>query len=816
MDDEQAVEDEKSSSSNRMNASDNVKNENGHTDSEPKASPAAAAAVSEEFSPQQVESSLPVNGDIVVVEEEEEKEEEEAPSGHSYTAPDAAATATENPQDATIEPSTVDFAVTVHDESEHGTTADGDNGNIVTSTATAAAAAAAVSPSSSSEDPLSSPPPPLAGKLHKRLSTTAVDERSSRRRRTKRGRAARIDDSSSGGGGDGVGTAGQGATSSPVPRVVRRRGLSLPSNQYETVLIRRAIRKQEDAPSLLVPDDEHKRDAVDASSSQQADNLEVYGDISLGMKLNVVSAKVIVQGLNALSDGRASPAQLAGLIKRGDVLLSVNGASLVNLPIDQLMSRLGPLSTPDVNGVYQRRLVLRFEAAGGLGLLPDDSKHRGASNRRQLVGGDIASDVLSLFPMVDQLSGAPLFEETKVTTPPPPVPVTPAQTKPEDTTGILRPLDQKRSANERISIALAAVKQKDRDEALSEFFTWSKERSKLMRCDNSIASTPSLQSADKILTKEEFVERGQRAILGAGALARQMETVDSGKDVRSFRSWNTTLSLYSHASTRRRVVLDAVSLPVNFGKLEQEKSEGGGESDIASQGSGSGSEESEQLDGDELLLRLAAQDEIWRKQVIEYLHGIADGSLQVPEEVVEEQPVLEESHTTNIFSNFLLGENISKILTQRKRTQALPPSDVTAVLFDLTTKLCASVPDEIAAGGIDVSTRSTVVPFSIKRIPSPGSQVVLATQFLVDEALPAWVKTFKPLPWEQRRLIWPLEKHTYSGSTATSTMSDDSLTIDSFSTAPSATTGTASVRKRRNLREQIEDQELDAETKGET
>jgi hypothetical protein len=89
----------------------------------------------------------------------------------------------------------------------------------------------------------------------------------------------------------------------------------------------------------------------------------------------------------------------------------------------------------------------------------------------------------------------------------------------------------------------------------------------------------------------------------------------------------------------------------------------------------------------------------------------------------------------------------------------------------------------------------------------------LATQFLLHEALPVWTKTFRPLPWEHRRVLWPLEKSSSGESTAASTMSDDNLTLDSWGTNANSP---GRHRKRKNLREMIEDQELDAETRSET
>jgi hypothetical protein len=108
--------------------------------------------------------------------------------------------------------------------------------------------------------------------------------------------------------------------------------------------------------------------------------------------------------------------------------------------------------------------------------------------------------------------------------------------------------------------------------------------------------------------------------------------------------------------------------------------------------------------------------------------------------------------------SFLFGENMSKILTKNKRPQALPSEEITAVLFDLATKVSTTVPDKITAVGSLVSYRSSLVPFTGIKRPASESDAMLATQFLLHEALPVWTKTFRPLPWEQRRVLWPVEK----------------------------------------------------------
>ena len=116
------------------------------------------------------------------------------------------------------------------------------------------------------------------------------------------------------------------------------------------------------------------------------------------MKLIVAGGRVIVQTLNALSDGRASPAQLTGVIQRGDVLLAVGDVSLDKLPIDQLMMGLKPLSAPETpDGRYRRVLRLRLEAGVGHELLqsheqrgllvPSPSSGRGGGAVRLVAAG---------------------------------------------------------------------------------------------------------------------------------------------------------------------------------------------------------------------------------------------------------------------------------------------------------------------------------------------------------------------------------------------------------------------------------------------
>lgn len=581
-------------------------------------------------------------------------------------------------------------------------------------------------------------------------------------------------------------------------------GLQLPLNQYETTLTRRAIRKNSDEGGSNVP--------------PGADS-EEYGDTSLGMKLTVVSGRVIVQCLNSLSDGRASPAQLSGLIQRGDVLMAINGQSLVNLPVHTMMRGLSPLSTPNANGVYQRCLHLQLECLGGLELLRRDEIAKSGCSTQQL------SDQFSLFPMVDQLSGLPLFDTStegagELQT---------VKTK-NDTTGFMDAVDLVPSPSgaaaldtrvparfEIISRSLAGLRQRDRKLFTSGFFILNKRHPRLLRCDEStVSSIRSAPSVDDLLSKDQVVERGKRAILGACALANQAERIDNGKDSDPLQSFTTTLSLCSRARSRRsqrRYGFDSASLPLSLGKMkfrvdEDESAEGPNPLSISMDPSASVAEDEENEEIDEVLLNFAANDCEWRKQLLHYLRGVGnvDGSneeMNTTKQTIE-QDNQNESRVEN-FSNFLLGESLTNIISKRKKSKALPAEEVTGILFNLAIRATATaIPEEIG-------------PYRLPRpdqLQPESAQVSAVSRFLLEEALPAWTSTFKPLPWDQRRVLWPLAKHTSSVSSGATTLSDDQLTLDSFSTGIQSLT--ASQKKRKNLREQIEELELDAETRDET
>ena len=435
--------------------------------------------------------------------------------------------------------------------------------------------------------------------------------------------------------------------------------LPLPGNQYTTTLRRRAIRKFEDMP--------------EASPVSSADS-GVYGDISLGMKLIVAGGRVIVQHLNALSDGRASPAQLVGVIQRGDVLLAIGNLPLVNLPVDQLMSGLKPLSSPEtIDGRYRRILRLRFEAGVGMELL--ENHERGLKMAANIAASrspgaqEAMNDMFTLFPMVDQLSGTPLFEPIAppifdVPFEPPDEPL--AHGIPETEKDIMvSPVgsaddstEVQVSPNEMIASVLAKEQALERKRFNSEYFDWNGGFSQLLKKVMKPIEDGTLGSS---LTKADRIELGFRVMRLTKTLTYSMEDIDKGRDLRSFKTWSTNFSLRSGASARRRYVFDAASLRSS---RDHEVDTSMDES-VGSVGSGSfGS-----VDGDILLLGLAAHDDIWRKQVIDALKESIDkmeSGVEDEEEAEGDEEDRQGEKDINVaLSNelgvFLFGANMNKI-----------------------------------------------------------------------------------------------------------------------------------------------------------
>lgn len=605
-----------------------------------------------------------------------------------------------------------------------------------------------------------------------------------------------------------------------IVKETKDKSTNLPRDHYETVLHRRAVRKP--------PSDVHS-ESSDPQFNENGD--EIFGDTSLGMKLNVMGGKVIVQSLNPLSDGRASPAQLSGVIQRGDVLLQINGVSLVNLPIDRLMKGLSPLSTPDErNGAYQRTLFLRLASGEGLNLLRQAKGNRNDESGLKMEGKpgpvtpplDPAADMFSLFPMVDnsglRVENDDPIQETSDAIEKDGGKDEDKEDESETPASSASLAKTPGSLDEIIGEKLAEERSIERKKAISEFFSreggifFSLQYLEPGFMDAASHTTDNDPFAG--LTPAEMIDIGTKALKGAKALSAIIERVDKGSDRRSFQSLSATLSLYSRASTRRRYVLDGRAMPVNFDKVQEaaltEEEDGDDEKEEEENNSERNSDEGEQLDGDELLLRLAATDEIWRKQVLDFLDHVIEQAL---EEASDESTQHDGNvDLSNELGSFLFGTDMTKVLNRKRKSHVLPPPEITSLLFDLTTKISSTVPDRIKAEGDPITVRSSLVPFIGMKRPAADSNVMLANHFLLNQVLPLWLKSFRPLALDQRRIMWPPESPSLESTTGSTLSGDDSITIGSITTR---NTGAGS-RTKKNLREQIEDNELDPESRAET
>ncbi len=522
----------------------------------------------------------------------------------------------------------------------------------------------------------------------------------------------------------------------------------LPRNQYATTLRRRAIRKQED------------------NISHDSDE---YGDISLGMKLIVAGGRVIVQSLNSLGDGLASPAQLAGVVQRGDVLLAIGNLSLANLPIDQLMDGLRPLSTPDSRGVYERCLELRFEAGAGLNLLAIHEKEHA-----KLQGSPDA--VFSMFPMVDQLSGQPIFEPEFNTQ------MYQDQKLIIDTEHDENAVDYVEEAKDNfqsedvvlsdsktldevldkfsldfdslISTVLAKERNSDRDRYESTYFDLRGGISDLLRTTLSMKASEE-SSREKVLSKVERLELGRKIMQITKALELNLEEIDKGRDARPQKNWSSGLSVRSGSSSvvKRQYNMDGTitSLPSSYNSpLDLTADEESIDSD----------DSMDDVDADKLLLGLAARDTIWRKLVITMLNKAADEIQNHGEEKSKESSSPNGAIDFKQLGYFLFRENPSR--KRKVKSFAFPPQEITHVLFDLATFIATTSHDDITTFGgnsklsSNVSTlRSVATKSGVRGRASVRGDFLLAKRFVLDEALPHWLKSFEPLKLDQRRILWP-------------------------------------------------------------
>lgn len=582
---------------------------------------------------------------------------------------------------------------------------------------------------------------------------------------------------------------------------------------------------------------------------------EIVGDTSLGLKLTILQGKVIIQAIDPLNDGRASPAQLCGSISPGDILIAVNGKSLINgtihnpAPMDRIISVLKPLSQPldEASGEYSREVRLRLVLGEGVDLLREQKrrevKKREDMERRKALGldrpspgggGDAAGDIFGIasFMAVDQHSGMPLFghldldhhlphnhDVSKVAT-------TTLQRQPTAVTDnrvdsierkeekiiTTSSLPVPQTLQEKIAQQVALDRQWMRNRNTSEFFSLDNDASVLLRPPTPLPTIDEMDSSyiDPIEARKQMLARGEKVMNDAKSLLtlaefedRRVESFYADEDPMEVASRVCgTASIRTGASKRRWHRGDSV-----VAEDEDESTSADADDDA--------SVESVEECDHRRLIDLAANDDSWKVNVLKRLELFAQDTEKESNGDISTSTSFEKDTATTGFDAFLFGGDVSTLMKKKKQSLALPPGEMTAMLFDLVDHLSDFFPGQIFVDS-ESGGASKSVSFS-KNLNGNGEDTKRATEFLLDDALRIWLKTFRPLPWTQRRAIWRKQSGgNADASIAASTLMDDNMSLSMASGSANTPKAVAKEREKRNLREVIEEMELDAETRTET
>ena len=588
---------------------------------------------------------------------------------------------------------------------------------------------------------------------------------------------------------------------------------------------------------------------------------EIYGDTSLGLKLTIISGKVIVQSITPLDDGRSSPAQQCGtLLARGDTIIAVNGKSLIRenvyspVSMDCIITALAPLSKPIVdaaNKEYSREVRLRCAKGIGLNLLREQDKRENIRaeerERRRKMGLersasagaviDPAADLFGIgsFLAVDQHSGMPMFGHIDRHTIDSPTNVSvdgvdnaderEAETEkaggkdePEVATTTKRSRSHL-SVQARIAHEVFLDRQYIRKQHMSGFYVLGDNKSTLLR-----PPSPPLiveeSSRDPAEIRQEQLELGLRVMDQAKNLVDLAERQDLGLDdleededpLEVASRVCGTASIRTGASRRRWHRGDSVNDALSANAGSTCSSDDNAESRTVRSG------ESLEYDNS-LLIELAANNEPWKANVLKRLAVYADATAEGTEIPI---PPVDDAASSG-FDQFLFGGDVASILSKKKQSLSLPPGEMSALLYDLVDLLESGLPDQIfmkepsTHSAPPVMSGDKTVSFNLDK-PGSKDKVKLATDFLVDSALGIWIRTFRPLPWKQRRALWPTSSSNGDGDSTIMSMSraDDFDTLSLTSGFTSKTGKSLVEKEKRNLREVVEDLELDQETRVET
>jgi hypothetical protein len=696
--------------------------------------------------------------------------------------------------------------------------------------------------------------------------------------------------------------------------------ISLPPNQYECILRRRATVKEEDRIKHfeminLIPSPTsissiltktttkvskrrtlflHRN--IEAIATPTIENTstnglhriidrnpeeELYGDTTVGMKLTILSGMVIVQNIIPLNDGRASPAQLSGLIHRGDVILSINGKSLSSLPFENiniLVDRLAPLSHPSSSDglVFDREVRIRFEIGSGMKILDKDENKivndairdadrqgRGDQTTKTVDGaGDLFN--VSKYTFVDQLSGRPMFTDDDLTHYPPEpssslaesqIIATPKtknerkqdkkQTKQLQLKKSIvhhQKLQQYRSQQSLLDYQLSNISVACNIERVLDLMKYSSSGyfllnhgcSSILRKHNyahvALRDKRSNPQDETVLTPKEMIDIGNRVLIGTNRILELAEMSSTQKksfdpmkmvydECHSFSS-KSRFSRRSKCSQRKRFLFQGISQDdsVHITTENDESSASSGENDLNDSDSLISNDlgEGSRVGGDGMLLRLAVWNKTWKEQMVETIdaasvHKVKNNEEKKTEDMKQKKANNLESHLQSLF----FGDKILDAMSLKKPA-TLPPEEMTEVVYDLALSVSSTVPlnVNVQISGTDATTFKNITLCEHDEILSPrlssskkNSELYEATRFLIDEIIPSWLNTFKPIKMQQRRVLWSLNKDGSSGLGTPDDLSESSSMTGWSANSPG---------RREKLEDRVVSIELDSDTKLET
>uniref|UniRef100_A0A7S4AQ97 Uncharacterized protein n=1 Tax=Pseudo-nitzschia australis TaxID=44445 RepID=A0A7S4AQ97_9STRA len=423
-----------------------------------------------------------------------------------------------------------------------------------------------------------------------------------------------------------------------------------------------------------------------------------------------------------------------------------------------------------------------------------------------------------------------------------------------------------RNLDSLISATLARERNSDRERHESEYFYRREDFSELLRrtiaqvelCTSDDRDKKQINNNNNPSTNKERLELGHKIIETVRALELNLEEIDKGRQSLNKNNRSSGISLRSGASSatvkRRYNTTDGTITSVRVFNCENnidEESIGSndGGRPLIDNGDGDDDDYVGVVDPDKLLLGLAARDAIWRKQVVSVLNKAIDD--------VEENGDSGEGKSkdsvplnnnnggrgldlTKQLGYFLFREDSPGSPKQGTKSPSFsfPPPEITRVIFDLTTYIAASAAtgnDDFTAFGASLGSKQSSNASSFRSSgttttktgagmgrASLRTDILLATHFVLNEALPRWLKSFRPLKLRERAILWPSQSSNSNGTSfgndpllGTYTRSLDGDSSTALDSGDSRTPTGVAQTKIKEMREQAEYQVVDHKSRPE-